>query len=168
MGPDAMILVFWMLSFKPTFSLSFHFHQEALWFFAFCYKGGIICISEVIDIFPGNLDFSLCFIQPSVSHVVVLEIREVRLDGLEMFGKPSKHPNKMIPSLWGHTEFYQLAKVEESQVISSWARKHAGNGLKHMCQDGSTSHYALDKHIFCILAEFSSETPRGRLLSLNV
>ena len=30
MGPDAMILVFRMLSFKPTFSLSFHFHQEAL------------------------------------------------------------------------------------------------------------------------------------------
>ena len=29
MGPDAMILVFWMLSFKPAFSLS-HFHQEAL------------------------------------------------------------------------------------------------------------------------------------------
>ena len=30
MGPDAMILVFWTLSFKPTFSLFFHFHQEAL------------------------------------------------------------------------------------------------------------------------------------------
>ena len=31
MGPDAMILVFWMLNFKPTFStLLFHFHQEAL------------------------------------------------------------------------------------------------------------------------------------------
>ena len=31
MGPDAMILVFWMLSVKPTFStLLFHFHQEAL------------------------------------------------------------------------------------------------------------------------------------------
>ena len=29
MGPDTMIFVFWMLSFKPTFSLSlFHFHQE--------------------------------------------------------------------------------------------------------------------------------------------
>ena len=28
-GPEAMILVFWMLSFKPTFSFSFHFHQEA-------------------------------------------------------------------------------------------------------------------------------------------
>ena len=30
MGPDAMILVFWMLSFKTTFLLFFHFHQEAL------------------------------------------------------------------------------------------------------------------------------------------
>ena len=30
MGLDAMILVFWMLSFKPPFTLLFHFHQEAL------------------------------------------------------------------------------------------------------------------------------------------
>ena len=31
MGPDAMIFVFWMLSFKSTFStLLFHLHQEAL------------------------------------------------------------------------------------------------------------------------------------------
>ena len=33
MGPDAMILVFWMLGFNPTFSLFlFPFHQEALQF----------------------------------------------------------------------------------------------------------------------------------------
>ena len=50
MGPDAMILVFWMLSFKPTFSL---------W------------ISEVIDISPGNLNSRLCFLQPSVSHDIL-------------------------------------------------------------------------------------------------
>ena len=30
MGLDAMILVFWMLSFKPAFPLLFHFPQEAL------------------------------------------------------------------------------------------------------------------------------------------
>ena len=49
---DAMILIFWMLSSKPVFfALLFHFHQEALQFlFAFCRKGGVICISEVIDI----------------------------------------------------------------------------------------------------------------------
>ena len=29
MGPDAMILVFWKLSFKPTFSL-FHLNQKAV------------------------------------------------------------------------------------------------------------------------------------------
>ena len=30
-GPDAMILVFWMLSFKPVFfTFLFHFHQETL------------------------------------------------------------------------------------------------------------------------------------------
>ena len=29
MAPDAMIFVFWMLTFKPTFLLSSHFHQEA-------------------------------------------------------------------------------------------------------------------------------------------
>ena len=33
------------------FTLLFHFHQEALqFFFTFCHKGGVICISEVIDI----------------------------------------------------------------------------------------------------------------------
>ena len=30
MGPGAMIFVFWMLSFKPTFSLLLHFHQGFL------------------------------------------------------------------------------------------------------------------------------------------
>ena len=65
------------LSFKPTVSLSsFTFikrlHQKALeFFFTFCRECGIICISEVIDISPGNLDSSLCFIQPGISHGVL-------------------------------------------------------------------------------------------------
>ena len=60
---DAMILVFLMLSFKPTFSLSS--------FTSLCHKGGVICIAEVIYIFPRNLDSSLCFLQPSVSQDVL-------------------------------------------------------------------------------------------------
>ena len=52
------------------FTLLFHFHQVTLWFFfAFCHKGGAICVSEVIDISPGNLDSSLCFIQPGIWHM---------------------------------------------------------------------------------------------------
>ena len=72
MGPDAMILVFWILSFKPAFSLLFHFYQEILQFlFTFCHKGGVICMSQVIDISPSNLDSSLCFIQHGISYDVL-------------------------------------------------------------------------------------------------
>ena len=42
----------------------------------FCHKGGIICLSEVIDISPGNLDSSLGFFQSSVSHdVLCIEVK---------------------------------------------------------------------------------------------
>ena len=61
MGPDAMILVHRKLSLKSAFlALLYHLYQEALQFlFAFYHKGGVICISDVTDISPGNLDFSL-------------------------------------------------------------------------------------------------------------
>ena len=38
------------------FTFTFHFQQEGFYFlFTFCHKGGVICISEVIDISPSNL-----------------------------------------------------------------------------------------------------------------
>ena len=43
------------------------------------HKGGVICISEVIEISPGNLDSSLLVIQPSISHDVLFT--EVKLAG---------------------------------------------------------------------------------------
>ena len=53
MGLDAMILVFWMLSFNPTVSLSsFTFMKRLFSSSLLCRKGTAICISEVIDIFP--------------------------------------------------------------------------------------------------------------------
>ena len=66
-GPDAMIFAFWTLSFKPSFSLYFFTFIKRL----YCLKGGIICIFAVIDISPGNLDSSLCFIQPGILHDVL-------------------------------------------------------------------------------------------------
>ena len=43
----------------------------------------VICISKVIDISPGNLDSSLCFFQPSVSHDVFMKLsqRNLKLNG---------------------------------------------------------------------------------------
>ena len=51
MGPDSMIFVFWMLRFKPTFSLStFTFIKRPLSSSLSVIRGGIISISEVINI----------------------------------------------------------------------------------------------------------------------
>ena len=66
-------LNYWMLSFKPAFSLSSFtlirrlFSSSSL----SAIRVVIICISEVVDISPGNLDSSLCFIQPGISHDVL-------------------------------------------------------------------------------------------------
>ena len=65
-------LIILMLSFNHLFhsplSLS---SRGSLVPFTFCHKGGVICISEVFDISPANLDSSLCFIQSSISHDVL-------------------------------------------------------------------------------------------------
>ena len=77
MGPDAMVFVFWMLNFKPAFSLSsLTFIKRLFSSSSLCHKGGVICVSEVTDVSPGNPDSSLCFIQPSVSHdVLCIEVK---------------------------------------------------------------------------------------------
>ena len=64
-GPDAMIFIFWMLSFKPAFSLSFITFNRLLSSSSLsAIREWYHHISEVIDISPGNLDSSLSFIQP--------------------------------------------------------------------------------------------------------
>ena len=70
MGSDAMILVFLNVEFYTRFfTLLFYFHQEAPQvLFTFCHKGGGICVSEVIDISPGNLGSSLGFIQTGMMY----------------------------------------------------------------------------------------------------
>ena len=67
MGPDAMIFVYRMLSFKPTFSLSSFTFIKRLFSSSSlsAIRVVLICISEVIDISPGNLDSTLCFFQSS-------------------------------------------------------------------------------------------------------
>ena len=56
MRPDAMILVFWMLSFKPIYSLSsFTFIKRLFRCSSLSAMSGIIWVSEAIDISPSNL-----------------------------------------------------------------------------------------------------------------
>ena len=76
---DAVILVFWMLSLRQLFhSLLSPSSGGSL--VPLCHKSVVICISEVIDISPGNLESSLCFfIQPGILHYVLC--REVKEAG---------------------------------------------------------------------------------------
>ena len=47
------------------------YEEELKSLFIFCHNGRVICISKIIDIFPGNVDYSLCFIQPGISYDVL-------------------------------------------------------------------------------------------------
>ena len=60
----------WALSQLFHFPLSLS-SRGSLVLLHFLLKDGVICISEVIDISPSNLDSSLCFLQPSISHDVL-------------------------------------------------------------------------------------------------
>ena len=67
MGPDAMSFVFWMLSFKPAFSLSsFTFIKRLINSSSLSATRVVSLWSEVIDISPCSLNSSLCFIHPSI------------------------------------------------------------------------------------------------------
>ena len=71
MGPDAMIFVFWMLSLKPTFSLSsFTFIKRI---FSFCFLPWGWCHVHIWGYwyFSQQSWFQLCFFQSSVSHDVL-------------------------------------------------------------------------------------------------
>ena len=66
MGPDAMAFVFWAWSFKLVFSLSFiTFIKRFFHYFSLSAIRVVssVDISEVVDISPGYLNFSLSFMQ---------------------------------------------------------------------------------------------------------
>ena len=72
MGPDAMILVFWMVNFKPTFSLSSFTYIKRL--FSSSSLPAIRVVSSAylrLLIFLPAILIHLCFIQPSVFHDVL-------------------------------------------------------------------------------------------------
>ena len=70
MGPDAMIFVFWKLSFKPTFSLSYLTFLKRL--FSSSSLSAIRLVSStylrLLIFLPALYYSSLCFFQSSVSH----------------------------------------------------------------------------------------------------
>ena len=61
---------YWVLS-QPFHSPISPLSRDSLVALCFFHKGSVICTSQVIDISPGNLDYSLCFIQPGILYDVL-------------------------------------------------------------------------------------------------
>ena len=72
MGLDAMILIFWILSFKLAFSLSSFTLFKRLFSSSSLLDIRVVYVhTEVVDISSDNLDCSLPFIQSDISHDVM-------------------------------------------------------------------------------------------------
>ena len=72
MGPDSLILLFLMLSFKPTFSLfSFTFIKRLFSSSLSALRVVSSAYLRLLILLPAFLISSLCFFQPSVSHDVL-------------------------------------------------------------------------------------------------
>ena len=70
-GTRCYDLSFWMLSFKPTFSLSSFTIIKRLFSSLLSAISVMESASKVIDFSPDNLDSNLCFIQSNISHDVL-------------------------------------------------------------------------------------------------
>ena len=101
------------------FALLFHFHHEVLQFlFAFCHKGGVMYISEVIDSSPGNCEvFTLQQLtQLSEFLQIKLEYRHAEVWGAGWQGPQDRIPpiplavGWMLASLW-------VWKIDGSWII---------------------------------------------------
>ena len=66
MGPDTMILVFWIWVLSQLFHCLLSLSSRGSLVLHFLHKGGIICISEVTDISPGNLDCNCASSSPAL------------------------------------------------------------------------------------------------------
>ena len=77
---------------QPAFSLS-PLLRSSTRLSAFCHYGGVICISEIIDISSGNLDSSLCFI-PTNPTPGAVETWRARLQSPAVSQDPAK------PAVW--------------------------------------------------------------------
>ena len=87
-----------MLSFKPTFSLSSFTFIKRLFSSSLlsALRLDVICISEVINISPSNLDSSLCFIQPVISHDVLCIMLNKQGDNIQPWHIPFPIWNQSI------------------------------------------------------------------------
>ena len=126
-GTGSMILVFWMLSFKPTFPLSSFTFIKRLFSSSllFAIRVGVIYVSEVIDNSPSYLDSCPC---GSIAKETACNAGDLgSIPGLGRSpGKGNGYPlqysgleNSMDCNSWGHKESDMTERLS-LHLLQSW------------------------------------------------
>ena len=139
-------------------------------------------VSEVIDISPGNLDFSLCFIQPGISHDVLCIKLNKPGDNIQPWCIPfpiwnqSVVPCPVLTVLSLH--FFCLCfVVSRVQLWNSMESSLPGSSIHGTFQERILEWMAISYSrgsswprdqtcISCIAGGFSTVEPSGKLHSL--
>ena len=113
MGPDVMILVFWMLNFKPAFSLFFHLHQEALHFLplGWCHLRLLIFLLAILS-----------RIRATKLHHWTQNWKEMRKTILMSWHRQIQHPTSyahlvMAVNVWPHSGNHTLGVLITCQFL---------------------------------------------------
>ena len=97
MGPDTLIFVFWMLSFKPTFSLSpFTFSKRALFFFTFSCKGVSPAYLRLLIFLPTILVLAFASSIPAFSRMYTSYKVNKQGDNMQSWCTPSRFGNSLL------------------------------------------------------------------------
>ena len=88
--------------------------------FAFCHKGGVICISEIIVISPDNLDSGLCFIQCGISHVYSAHMLNKQNDNIQPLRTPFPILNQSVVPCSVLTCFLTFIQVSQEAGKVVW------------------------------------------------
>ena len=118
-------------SFSECWALSQLFHSplslssRGFWVpLHFLHKGGVICISEIVDISPSNLDSTSCFFQPSISHDVLSYKLNKEGDNIQPWRTPfpiwnqsvvSRPVLTVVPGLHTGLSEEELKSLDESE-----------------------------------------------------
>ena len=130
---DSMIFIFWMLSFKPAFSLSSLTFIKRLFSFSLvsAIKGSITCVSDVIDIFLAIL-ISACGSSSLAFHMMCSAYKlNKQSDNIQPWSTPFPIWNQsVVPSLvltvasWPAYRFLRR-QVRWSGITTSWRIFHS-------------------------------------------
>ena len=136
MGSDVTIFVFWMLSFRPTFSFSsFTFIKRLFSSSSLSAIGWCHLHIWSYWYFSGNLDSSLCFIQPSISGASLV----AHMWTQETWVQPLGQEDPLEEETASHSSIlvWEIPRTEEPDGLQSMRSQRSQTRLKRLSSSSS-------------------------------